>query len=219
MNQRAPSDKEPLYHIEPLKRTYKRAFDIVLLIIAHLTPPFPIIWLLLWVVIPAAIWINDRGPIFYRQRRVGLGGREFNVFKFRSMIPDAESMTGAIWSPKEDSRITRVGKFLRATALDELPQVVNILLGQMSFVGPRAERLELYRDFMQNLPEFSQRVAVRPGLTGLAQVNGGYDMPPEEKLAYDVEYIRRMNPWLDSLLILRSILTTITARWDAKGHK
>jgi lipopolysaccharide/colanic/teichoic acid biosynthesis glycosyltransferase len=173
-------------------------------------------WVLLWVLIPLAIWITDRGPIFYGQRRVGQRGREFTALKFRSMVPDAESMTGPVWSPADDPRVTRVGKLLRATALDELPQVLNILKGDMSFVGPRSERPELYAEIVQQVPNFTKRLQVRPGLTGLAQVKGAYDLPPAEKLAYDLEYVQHMSLSLDTQLVLSSVWNTLAARWDRK---
>ena len=192
---------------------YKRPFDLSVLILAHLLPPFPVLWLLVWTVIPLAIWLSDRGPVFYRQRRLGGGGREFTILKFRSMVRNAEGATGVVWSPQGDERITWVGRLLRAWKLDELPQVLNILRGDMSFVGPRPERPELHARFAVDLPGFAERLAVRPGLTGLAQITGEYDMPPAEKLMHDMEYIDRMSMWLDTKLILRTILKTATARW------
>ena len=191
----------------------KRPFDLSVLVVAHLLPPFTLVWLLVWTVIPLAIWLHDRGPIFYRQRRIGIGGREFTILKFRTMVKDAEGATGAVWSPRGDERITPVGKLLRARKLDELPQVLNILRGEMSFVGPRPERPELHAQFVTGLPAFDERLAVLPGLTGLAQMAGEYDMSPAEKLKRDQEYIARMSMSLDAKLILRTLLKTATARW------
>ena len=199
-----------------LRRWYKRPFDLTVIVAAHLVL-LPL-WVVLWTVIAALIWLHDRGPVFYRQERLGLGGRGFSVLKFRTMVPDAESMTGAVWATANDPRITRIGKLLRATALDELPQVVNIARGDMSFVGPRAERPELHEEFTSRDPAFAKRLAVRPGLTGIAQIRGGYDMPPEHKLVYDLEYIRRMNPFLDAWIMVQSVLNTLSARWDKKEH-
>jgi lipopolysaccharide/colanic/teichoic acid biosynthesis glycosyltransferase len=127
-------------------------------------------------------------------------------------------MTGAVWAVENDPRITNVGRWLRASALDELPQVLNILRGDMSFVGPRAERPELHAQFLERNPLFAQRIRVRPGLTGVAQVNGSYDLPPEEKIEYDLQYMRTMSPWLDTRLMLTSVMNTLLRRWDRKEH-
>lgn len=191
--------------------------DLAILASAHvLLGP---LWLLLWSAVPLAIWLEDRGPIFYRQRRLGLNGRPFNVLKFRTMIPNAEKHTGAVWATKDDPRITRVGRILRRTALDELPQVINIARGDMSFVGPRSERPELHAEFTKSVPGFERRLAVLPGLTGLAQVKGDYNLPPAEKLAYDLEYIDRRSLLMDVGLILMSIGKTFTLAWDHKAER
>ncbi len=179
---------------------------------------FPL-WILLWISIPLAIWIEDRGPIFYLQDRVGLGGRIFKVIKFRTMIPNAEKATGPVWAMANDARITRIGRLLRKTALDELPQTINILKGDMSFVGPRAERPELNERFSKQIKSFDQRLSIRPGLTGLSQLNGSYDIPPRAKLRYDLVYIKRMSPWLDLNLLLLSLRNTLLGRWDHRTTK
>jgi len=188
--------------------------DLAILLSAHvvLAPA----WFAIWAVIPLAIWLEDRGPVFYRQRRLGLNGRPFNVLKFRTMIPDAEKHTGPVWASERDPRITRVGRILRRTALDELPQIINILRGDMSFVGPRSERPELHARFVETVPGFDKRLAVRPGLTGLAQVKGAYDLPPAEKLAYDLYYIWNRSLWMDIRLIAASIGKTFSLAWDRK---
>jgi lipopolysaccharide/colanic/teichoic acid biosynthesis glycosyltransferase len=138
----------------------------------------------LWAVLAAAIKLEDGGPVFFRQDRVGLGGRTFEALKFRSMRPDAEAMTGALQATENDPRVTRIGRFMRATAMDELPQLWNILRGDMSFVGPRALRPgeievgangQLTR--LEDVPGFEHRIKVRPGLTGLAQVYAPRDVP------------------------------------------
>jgi lipopolysaccharide/colanic/teichoic acid biosynthesis glycosyltransferase len=196
------------------ERFYKRPLDITVLILAHLFPLLLPVWVLLWTVIPLIIWLEDKGPVFYRQERVSRHGKVFTVLKFRTMVTDAEKETGAIWARANDARITRVGKLLRHTALDELPQLINIWRGQMSFVGPRAERPQLHERFVQQITGFETRLKVRPGLTGLAQVNGNYDLPPIEKLRYDLEYIERMSLWLDMKLLLISVSNTLFARWD-----
>ena len=172
----------------------------------------------MWTIIPIAIWLHDRGPVFYTQERVGKGGRIFRVYKFRSMIPNAERHTGAVWASDNDPRITTVGRFLRNRALDELPQVINMWRGDLSLVGPRAERPELTVHFATQSPQFRKRLLVKPGLTGLAQVYGQYDTPPKDKLRYDVLYIRRMSPWLDVRLLALSIWVTFLAKWQDKSR-
>ena len=197
---------------------YKRTYDLVILAGAHLFPPLTVLWLMLWIVIPLLVWLEDRGPVFYGQERLGKDGKVFRVLKFRTMVPNAEAMTGAVWAVENDPRITKVGRWLRASALDELPQVLNILKGDMSFVGPRAERPELHAEFVEQEPLFAQRIRVRPGLTGVAQVNGSYDLPPEEKIKFDMQYMRTMSPWVDTRLMLASVVNTLLRRWDRKEH-
>ncbi len=178
---------------------YKRPFDIALIIVGHLLL-FPVL-ILLWTLVPLAIWLEDRGPIFYRQLRMGKGGQEFTVVKFRTMIRDAERSTGPMLTFTGDGRITCVGRVLRFLYLDEVPQVLNIVRGEMSLVGPRPERPVLMDRIMSRLPEFYLRLRVRPGLTGLAQVRGSYNPPPINKLRYDNLYIEQMSPLLDLKLI------------------
>jgi lipopolysaccharide/colanic/teichoic acid biosynthesis glycosyltransferase len=163
----------------------------------------------------AAIYLSDGPPAFYTQERVGRGGRVFRVFKFRSMVRNAEAMTGAVLADRNDPRITRVGRLLRKTAMDELPQLLNIFLGHMSFVGPRPERPELVAQIAKDLPEFRRREQIRPGLTGLAQVYGRYYTEPARKLPYDVAYIARRSLWLDLHLFLHSWRITSKAKWDS----
>jgi len=161
----------------------KRAFD------ATLAGAGLILSAPLWAIFAAAIRIEDGGPVFYRQSRVGLGGRTFDALKFRSMRPDAERATGAVQATEDDPRVTRVGRLMRATAMDELPQLVNILRGDMSFVGPRPIRPVFFEELAHDLPSYWQRLVVRPGLTGLAQVRRGYETSMAEKLAHDLEWI------------------------------
>ena len=195
---------------------WKRPFDLLILTAVHvaLAP----IWLALWTAIPLAIWLSDRGPVFYTQTRVGKGGRVFRAYKFRSMIPDAERYTGAVWAEEDDPRITRVGRFLRSRALDELPQVINMWKGDISLVGPRPERPELTERFIREWPEFGRRLAVRPGLTGIAQVYGRYYTRPRDKIRYDTIYIRRMSPCLDVKLLALSVFITFRARWQGEDR-
>ena len=196
-------------------RGYKRTFDLTLLLFSHVLL-FPI-WLLLWTLIPFAIWMGDRGPIFYRQRRAGRGGRVFIIHKFRTMVPDAD-LKGPTWTLQGDLRLTRVGKILRRTALDELPELWSVLKGDMSFVGPRPLDENEQKQLEDQIPGFHQRLMIRPGLTGLAQVYDSVDSA-RDKFKYDVEYIGRMSPWLDGKLILLSILNSLGARWDRRAGK
>lgn len=189
--------------------------DLSILIIAHLFPPLTLIWLFIWVTVPIGIWIQDRGPVFYLQERIGKNGKLFTIRKFRTMIPNAESSTGAVWSSKNDARITTIGKFLRWTAIDELPQLWNILKGEMTLVGPRAERPELHKKFVNDIPGFEERITITPGLTGLAQIKGSYDLSPDKKLHYDLMYIDQMSLTLDIKIIIVSICNTLFAKW---GH-
>jgi lipopolysaccharide/colanic/teichoic acid biosynthesis glycosyltransferase len=191
---------------------YKRPLDLAVLIVSHvLLAPF---LLLLWSVIPMAVWLGDRGTVFYRQNRMGKDGRVFTILKFRTMVADAEKATGPVWAIPNDRRVTWIGNLLRCTALDELPQTISIWKGDMSLVGPRSERPELHQRFAQEVPAWEKRLQVRPGLTGLAQVKGKYNLPPAEKLRYDLEYIRRMNVFLDLKLLVLSLLNTLGGRWD-----
>ena len=193
---------------------WKRPFDLAVLVAAHLA--LAPLWAALWTLIPLAIWLHDRGPVFYTQPRLGKGGRVFRVYKFRSMIPDAERYSGAVWAAENDPRITPIGRFLRARALDELPQVINMFRGDLSLVGPRAERPELADEIAERTPGFHRRLLVRPGLTGLAQVYGSYDTSPRNKLRYDTLYMGRMSPWLDVKLLTLSVWTTLAAKWQER---
>ncbi len=203
-------------YIPPIKINdwWKRPFDLAVLTLVHVL--FAPIWLVLWTTIPLAIWLNDRGPVFYTQTRLGKGGRKFKLYKFRSMIPNAEQVTGPVWATDDDPRITAVGHFLRNRALDELPQVINMWKGDVSLVGPRAERPELAEEFSVQHPQFARRLLLRPGLTGLAQVYGRYSTRPNDKLRYDTLYLKRMSPWLDQRLLALSVLFTLRATWQGK---
>ena len=155
-------------------------------------------------VIALIIALDSPGDPIFRQERLGKDGKPFTMYKFRSMCQDAER-DGPRWADADDGRCTRFGAFLRRTRLDELPQIWNILKGDMSFVGPRPERACFYRLFEEYIVGFSNRLAVTPGLTGYAQVNGGYDLKPEEKIVYDMEYIEHRSVWMDLLCILKTI--------------
>jgi lipopolysaccharide/colanic/teichoic acid biosynthesis glycosyltransferase len=180
----------------------------------------------LWAVIAALIKLEDGGPVFFSQQRVGLGGRGFDALKFRSMIVDAEARTGPIQSGTNDPRITRIGRWLRATAMDELPQLWNIFRGDMSFVGPRALRpgeIEVNGngvvEKLEDVPGFADRCAVRPGLTGIAQIYAPRDIVRRSKFRYDRLYARRQSFWFDLRLILLSFWITFRGRWEARGRK
>lgn len=180
----------------------------------------------LWLLIAMAIKLEDGGPIFYAQDRVGEGGRLFRTFKFRSMIPDAEAVVGPLQAAENDPRVTRVGRLLRATAMDELPQLWNIFRGDMSFVGPRALRPgeieangpgEVRR--LEDVPGYAERHLVRPGLTGVAQVFAPRDVSSRHKFRFDRLYIRRRSFWLDIRLIALSFWITFRGRWEDRGDK
>ena len=160
-----------------------------------------------------AIVIDDGFPVFYRQRRVGAGGRLFHVIKFRSMRDDAESASGPVWATEGDARITRVGRFLRRYRLDELPQLFNVLVGQMALVGPRPERPHFFDVLRATVPLFKLRTIVRPGLTGWAQVRLAYASTADdarEKLEYDLFYVTRRSPWFDLAILAETARVVLT---------
>jgi lipopolysaccharide/colanic/teichoic acid biosynthesis glycosyltransferase len=197
----------------------KRAFDISLSAVG-LIGSMP-----LWAAIAAAITIEDGGPIFFPQERVGLNGRVFKALKFRSMMPNAEGTSGPVQAAENDPRVTRVGRVLRATALDELPQLWNILVGDMSFVGPRPLRPnEIDRGTdgavvaLADIPGYERRHAVRPGLTGLAQVYAPRDVPRTDKFRLDLEYLEAAGLRLDLKLILVSFWITFNGRWERRDR-
>ncbi len=171
-----------------------------------------------WIAIGVAITLEDGWPILYAQRRVGKEGRIFTVYKFRSMVKDAEKRTGPVLATKDDSRITLVGRLLRKMALDEIPQLVSIFRGDMSWVGPRPERPEFVRELIRKIPGYHRRHSVRPGLTGVAQVYGRYHTDPAEKLKYDLYYIAHRSLLTDFRLFVRSWLITFKAKWDATNE-
>jgi len=172
-----------------------------------------------WLLIALAIKAGDGGPVLYRQRRVGAGGAVFGILKFRSMRPDAERLSGPVLATERDPRVTPVGRLLRATALDELPQLVNILRGDLSFVGPRPERPEFVAEFARAVPRYAARLAVPPGLTGMAQLFARYDSSPRQKLRLDLLYIQRRSFWLDLRLIALSFWVTFRGRWESRMRK
>lgn len=186
----------------------KRCFDICFSLTGLLLS------LPLWVIIPLFIYIEDGRPIFFIDERVGKNKKLYRHFKFRSMIKNAEGRTGPVWSEEKDGRIIKVGALLRATAMDELPQLWNILKGDMSVVGPRPERSFFVERFIKEIPGYEKRFSVKPGLTCLAQVYGKYDTPVEKKLEFDLEYIRKMNIFFDIKLIFLSFLISLKGGWS-----
>ena len=186
---------------------YKRPFDIAVIALAFfaLLP----VWVLLAVGIPIAIWLEDRGPALYAQRRLGRAGRTFNLLKYRTMVVDAERQTGPVLAGPRDDRVTLVGRALRRFHLDELPQIVNILAGDMSLVGPRPERPELIDRLREKIPGFSRRLLVRPGIAGLAQLRASYHVHPRDKLRYDELYIATMGPLMDLKLLVLCVWRAI----------
>lgn len=181
------------------QRFMKRLLDLILAVLMLiLASPFMLIT-------AAAIKLYDRGSIFYRQTRCTQDEKEFEIIKFRSMVENAESDGVAKLAAENDSRITPVGKFIRATRIDELPQLFNIIKGDMSFVGPRPERPEIIKEYVEDMPEFKFRTRVKAGLTGFAQIYGKYNTVPYDKLKLDLFYIENYSLWLDIKLILMTV--------------
>ena len=185
--------------LTPAQRVAKRAMDLILSAIATvIASPFMLI-------VAAAIKLEDGGPVFYKQKRLTRNGREFEILKFRSMIVDAEKYAGAVLATEDDPRITKVGKVIRATRLDELPQLLNILKGDMSIVGPRPERKVIADEYARDIPEFAYRLKVRGGLTGYAQIYGKYNTSAYDKLRLDLMYIENYSLLLDIKLIILTL--------------
>ena len=198
----------------------KRLFDVVLAGLGLLgSAP-------LWAVIALSLKLEDGGPVFYTQERVGKGARQFRSRKFRSMVADSDKRFGPLQAREGDSRVTRVGRVLRARALDELPQLWNIFRGDLSFVGPRAllpEEIEVNGNGVQvpleKIPGYEVRHRVRPGLTGVAQVYAPRDIPRRHKFKYDLLYVRRRSFWLDLKLVALSFWITFRGKWEHRGRK
>lgn len=188
-----------------LNRFLKRTFDIILSFFGIIIFAIPMIIIVILVRLT-----SPGGPPIYKQERVGRAGNTFDLYKFRTMIPDAEKETGAVLAAEDDPRKTPFGKFLRATNLDELPQLFNILKGDMSFVGPRPERPVFVEEFKQMIPKYMERHKIKPGLAGWAQLHGGYSMPAEEKIKYDLYYIENWSFLLDIKIILKYIQIAFT---------
>lgn len=186
------------------KLAIKRIFDLFVGLVGSLISlPFIIVFALI-------VKLTSKGPAFYKQERVGLMGDTFNVIKIRSMYQNAEAKTGAIWAQKDDPRVTPIGKFMRKTRVDELPQFWNVLKGDMSLVGPRPERPMLTEKFSKNIPDFPRRLRIIPGITGYAQINGGYDITPDKKCKLDNYYIEHYSLWFDIKMLIGTIKVVFT---------
>ncbi len=195
----------------PWERKVKRIIDISvsLFILLGLLP--------VWILVSLLIKIDSRGPVFYKQSRVGKNSKNFNIYKFRSMIVGAEKMTGPVWAGKKDPRITRVGRLIRKLRIDEVPQFINVLDGDMSLVGPRPERPYFVEKLKRQIPLYARRLKVQPGITGWAQIKGTYDETLEDvkqKLEYDFYYVENISLRMD----LKILLNTIYVVLSGKGH-
>jgi lipopolysaccharide/colanic/teichoic acid biosynthesis glycosyltransferase len=196
-----------LGHLERVPLT-KRAFDLFLAGIGLLLSA-PI-----WLIVAFLIWFEDPGPLFFVKNSVGRGGANFRQFKFRTMVRGAEDVTGPVLARESDDRVLRSGRLLRKAALDELPQLINILMGEMSFVGPRPQRTVLVEGYLREMPEYAERHRVLPGLAGLAQVAGDYYLSPRQKLRFDRLYIRYTGLGFDLKLIGLAFLIAFWFRWQ-----
>lgn len=193
------------YKNKSLYYLIKQTFDITISLFAllFLSPLFVLVSLL--------IKLDSPGPIFYKQVRIGVNGQPFSIIKFRTMKNDAEK-NGPQWANQNDSRITKIGHFLRKYRIDELPQFINIAAGDMSLIGPRPERLVFIEEFEKELPDFRNRLQVKPGITGWAQIHGGYELTPKEKLEFDLYYIFNHSLVLDIKIMLKSIPVIVFAK-------
>lgn len=199
----------------PRNLSYKPWLDRGIILAAHIVlfPVFAIIWLL----VPLAILLDDGGPVLFVQSRAGRSGAPFNALKFRTMTISSER-SGVSFTRNHDPRVTRVGGFLRRTALDELPQVINIWRGEMSLVGPRALPWDMHQAYLAETPEFARRYEVPPGLTGLAALQLPRHCTAEERLTEDLRYIASASFLLDVKLIALSVVLTLTGQWG-KGRR
>jgi len=186
------SEKSSLYL--PVKRIFDILFSLILIVIT-----FPII-----IIAIVAIRIESEGPVFYRQTRVGLMDKRITIIKLRSMYIDAEK-NGAQWAEKDDPRVTKIGRIIRNTRIDELPQLFNVLKGDLSLIGPRPERPQFTEKFSHEYPGFEKRLRIKPGLSGYAQINGGYDINPGQKAKLDCYYIDHFNFWLDAKIFIYTV--------------
>ncbi|MDA1826445.1 MULTISPECIES: exopolysaccharide biosynthesis polyprenyl glycosylphosphotransferase [Bacillus cereus group] len=197
--------KERLYNRETrtIYGFIKRCLEIIFsLLLLSLTSP-------LILCIGILVKMESPGPIFYKQERIGTGNKPFMILKIRSMRNDAEKK-GPQWANQNDSRVTKIGAFIRKTRIDELPQLINVLKGDMAIIGPRPERKIFIDQFEKEIPDFQMRILVKPGLTGWAQINGGYDITPREKFELDMYYIENESLKLDVLIFIKTIKVVFT---------
>ena len=200
-----------------MRARYKRPFDLSIIFFAHIFPPTLLVWVIIWFVIPILIWVEDRGKVFFRQERVVVNGSIFSVWKFRTMVQDAENL-GQVWTQEGDDRVTRVGRLLRRTGLDELPQLLNVIRGEMSLVGPRPLAVQEQEVLESQITGFRERLQVLPGLTGLAQLYNRDD-DSEEKLKYDMMYVKEMGWQLDLKLLFLTAFDVVLRRRDVRTGK
>lgn len=184
----------------------KRVLDVIFSFIFIILGFIPLI------IVASIIKLESKGPVIFKQKRLGLNGREFEIYKFRSMIVDAENYGSGVYSMKGDPRVTKVGKFIRATSIDELPQLVNILKGDMSFIGPRPTLTYHPWVLEEYTQEQRQRFSVRPGVTGLAQINGRKEISWDRRIQYDVYYVRNMSLFLDFKILIKTVKRVILMR-------
>ena len=183
----------------------KRVFDIFASALGLLICLVPM------AIVAICIKAESEGPAIFKQERLGLGGKPYTMYKFRSMRIDAEK-NGPRWATVNDDRCTKVGKFIRLCHIDEIPQLYNVLKGDMSMVGPRPERAYFYDEFEKDIPNFRQRLRIKPGLTGLSQVNGCYDMTPAQRLAYDKTYMASRGLWADTKILLQTVVVVFNGK-------
>ena len=183
----------------------KRLFDVFASALALIVLFIPM------VIVGFLVWVESPGPVIYKQERLGKDGRIFIMYKFRSMYIDSEK-NGPQWASKNDDRCTKVGRFIRLFHIDELPQLINVLKGEMSIVGPRPEREHFYQEFERIVPDFRVRTMVKPGLTGFCQTNGCYDLSPEERHMYDTAYMDQRNLWVDFVCILKTFVVIVNRK-------
>jgi exopolysaccharide biosynthesis polyprenyl glycosylphosphotransferase len=201
----------PLFpsHLAVWQRRTKRVIDVVVSVIA-LVLGFPV-----WLVVSLTIWLQDRGDVFYSQERVGLDERLVNVHKFRSMVTNAESVSGPVWAQENDPRVTPIGRFLRKTRLDEVPQLWNVLRGEMSLVGPRPERPYFVEKLAKEIPLYRRRHQIKPGITGWAQTRATYASSideTKEKLKYDLYYVENISLRFDMLILARTVWVVLVGK-------
>ena len=198
----APLLEEADLHPSWIYSIFKRSTDILISACALFVLAFPML------IVALCVKLDSPGPVFYKQERLGKNGKPFMLVKFRSMNANAEAK-GAQWASDNDPRVTRFGNFMRKTRLDEIPQFFSVLMGDMSLIGPRPERKVFYDAFEPYVVGFKQRLVVKPGISGLAQVSGGYDLRPEDKIIKDIEYIKTQSILLDLKIILFTLMIVI----------